>query len=585
MSQNPSSSASGIVDVLRKLGYLVPQAQRRVIPVLLLSFLVGALLEVVGIGLLVPLVNLLISDSVSPSDSALKPVFVAASATTQGEMLTIGFLLVGVVILLKVVYLVLATYFQNIQVSKIRASMELQLFDRYLRADYRLHLNANSSNLSRNLVTEVDGVIGGAFLPLMSIAVEFTTVIGIVALMAIVQPIVTAAMLIFFVLIGLGYLKIVDPAIRRFGQQRPVIYGERLRTIAETLGGIKQVKVLAREQYFWKRFSKVSLLNARLFARSDTLLRVPTYLMELLSVLGLLVVVFVLIAQGRDSVSVIASLGLFVGASFRLVPSLNRILIALQTIRLTKPSIDLVHHDIMTGRIADAPKTQIHLTECLEFERVSFRYQDALPAVLSDTSFTIRKGESVGIVGESGAGKTTLVDLILGLLAPTGGRVRIDGVKIDPATTSWTADVGYVSQDIFLTDDTIRNNVAFGIPAEQISEPHIVKSLQTAQLWDFVRALPEGLDTSVGERGVRISGGQRQRIGIARALYHEPSLLILDEATSSLDLETEKEFIETLEAVHKQVTMIVVSHRMSTLKYCDRILRIEGGRLVANSSA
>jgi ABC-type multidrug transport system fused ATPase/permease subunit len=205
--------------------------------------------------------------------------------------------------------------------------------------------------------------------------------------------------------------------------------------------------------------------------------------------------------------------------------------------------------------------------------------------VLSDVSFTIRKGESVGLVGESGAGKTTLVDLILGLLAPTSGRVRIDGVEINPATTSWTADVGYVSQDIFLTDDSIRNNVAFGIPVDQISEPHILKSLQTAQLWDFVRALPEGLDTSVGERGVRISGGQRQRIGIARALYHEPSLLILDEATSSLDLETEKEFIETLEAVHKKVTMIVVSHRLSTLKYCDRILRIEGGRLVANPSA
>lgn len=574
----------GVFQVLRKLHFLVPQAQRRLLPALILSFLFGTVLEVAGIGLLVPLVNLLTADTVRPSDSVLEPVFTVLNATSQSEMLSIGFALVGVVILFKVVYLVSASYFQNMQVSNVRASMELQLFDRYLRADYRYHLNANSSSLFRNLTTEVDQVASGAFLPLISIAVEGTAVVGITGLLMFLQPVATVAMILFFLVSSIGYLRVIDPAMGRFGQQRPLIAGQRLRVIAETLGGFKQVKVLGREEYFWDRFSKVSQLNARLAARSDTLLRVPAHLVEVFGVLGLLVVVFALIAQGRDSVSVIASLGLFVGAAFRLVPSLNRILIAAQTIQMTKPAINLVYHDIRMKNLAGAPRTQTRLSENLEFRAVSFAYQDSLPVVLQDISLTVQRGESIGIVGESGAGKTTLVDLILGLLVPTSGQVVIDGIEVNPVTTSWTADVGYVSQEIFLTDDTIRSNVAFGIPPEQISERQIVKSLQTAQLWDFVKNLPEGLDTTVGERGVRISGGQRQRIGIARALYHEPSLLVLDEATSALDLETEKEFIETLEVVHKKVTMIVISHRMSTLKFCDRILRIEGGKLVAVSS-
>lgn len=585
MPLSPHAPALGTLDVLRKLYFLVPAVQRRSIPALFLSFLFGSVLEVVGIGLLVPLVNLLTTDSARSSNSVLEPVFEIFGARTQTEMLTIGFLLVGIVVLLKVIYLVFANYFQNLEVSKIRAAIELKLFDRYLRADYRFHLDSNSSSLSRNLISEVDYVAGSAFLPLVAVGVELTAVLGIASLLMYLQPIATTVMFVFFGISSVGYLKIVDPALRRFGSQRPVIAGERLRTIAETLGGIKQVKVLGREHYFWTQFSGVSNRNARLAARSDTLLRVPAHLVEVFGVLGLLVVVFSLLAQDRSSASVVASLGMFVGASFRLIPSLNRILIALQTIRVAIPSVDLVYMDLSKNDFAEASKTAIQVNDTLTFQGVSFRYQESLPAVLQDVSLSIYKGESVGIVGESGAGKTTFVDLVLGLLVPTSGQVLIDGLEIDPVTTSWTADVGYVSQEIFLTDDTIRNNVAFGIPPEQISESQIVKSLETAQLWDFVKNLPEGLNTTVGERGVRVSGGQRQRIGIARALYHDPSLLILDEATSALDLETEKEFIETLEAVHKKVTMVVVSHRMSTLKYCDRIFRIENGKLSEARSA
>jgi ABC-type multidrug transport system fused ATPase/permease subunit len=307
--------------------------------------------------------------------------------------------------------------------------------------------------------------------------------------------------------------------------------------------------------------------------------RVPAYLVELWGVLGLLVVVFAMLLQGKSSVAIVSSLGLFVGASFRFVPALNRIMIASQTLKLSKPAIDVVYKEVSQNVEGQTAKQRIPFTSELKFNDISFSYDPQLAHVLRNVSLTLTAGESLGIVGQSGAGKTTLVDLLLGLLAPTSGQVIVDGKVIDLTKSSWQSEVGYVPQEIFLIDDTIRNNIAFGIAAHEISEAKIEKSIATAQLTDFVNGLPDGLDTVTGERGVRLSGGQRQRIGIARALYHEPSLLVLDEATSALDLETESDFIETLEAIHHQITMIIVSHRMSTLKYCDRIVRLEGGAL------
>jgi ABC-type bacteriocin/lantibiotic exporter with double-glycine peptidase domain len=354
---------------------------------------------------------------------------------------------------------------------------------------------------------------------------------------------------------------------------------DAFRVIAEALGGIKQIKILSREDVFWKRFSTNSKKSVLLSVRTDTLQRIPAYLIELWGVLGLLVVVFAMLLQKSSTESVVSSLGLFVGASFRFVPALNRVLGASQSLRLAKSAIDVVHEEIIESSEQQPAKAEIHFARVLQFKNISFSYYPHSAPVLQEISLSVTFGESLGIVGSSGAGKTTMVDLLLGLLAPTSGQVVVDDKIIDLTQSSWQSEVGYVPQEIFLIDDTIRNNVAFGIAPHEISEERIEKSIATAQLTGFVDALPDGLDTVTGERGVRLSGGQRQRIGIARALYHEPTLLVLDEATSALDLETESEFIETLEAIHQQVTMIIVSHRMSTLKYCDRIVRLESGAL------
>ena len=579
MEQVQSTAVQAGSGTLRKLWGLIPRAQRRQGPLLLLSLFIGTALEVIGIGLLVPLVNLLTNDNVSSKDSILGPVFQLFGATTQLQMLTVGFVSIGAVVLMKNIYLVISSYYQNWQLAHIRTSVETRMFNRYLLADYSFHLRTNSSMLSRNLITEVDAVSFGVLAPAVIAIIELSTVVGILALLIYVEPVASLALVAFFAICGVTYIKAVSPLLSRLGRQRAALRADAFKTIAETLGGIKQIKILGREDTFKNRFTSISKNSVKLSVRTDTVQRIPSYLVELWGVLGLLVVVFAMLWQGRSSGIIVTSLGLFVGASFRFVPALNRVLGAMQSLRLAKAAVDVVFEEVSRSFQDQSIRQQIYFARDMKFENISFSYHEQSSLVLKDLSLGVTFGESLGIVGPSGAGKTTLVDLLLGLLTPTSGVVTVDGKAVDLSKTTWRSEVGYVPQEIFLIDDTIRNNIAFGIPAHEISEEKIRNCVETAQLRDFVSALPDRLDTVTGERGVRLSGGQRQRIGIARALYHEPSLLVLDEATSALDLDTETEFLKTLEVIHKKVTMVVISHRLSTLKYCDRIVRLEHGAL------
>jgi ATP-binding cassette subfamily C protein len=425
--------------------------------------------------------------------------------------------------------------------------------------------------LSKNLIVEVEQVAYGILVPLMTVLIEVSTLIGIFALLIYVEPLACCALILLFTVSGIAYSKIFSPFLHKLGQRRSDLKSEVFKMVAEALGGIKEIKVLGHEKFFESKFAN----------NSETVQRVPAYLVELVAVLGLLLVVFVLLLQGNEGTTVVSALGLFVGASFRFVPSLNRILSSFHVLRLGRAPIEIVFEAIGDEHLESGVKEKIRFTKKLEFRNVSFSYNSQLAPVLKDISLDVSSGESLGIIGVSGAGKTTLVDLLLGLLTPASGQVLVDGMAVDLSQYSWRSEVGYVPQEIFLLDDTIRNNIALGISPREISDAKISQCLAIARLSDFVTSLPVGLNTVIGEKGVRLSGGQRQRIGIARAVYHQPSLLVLDEATSALDLETEREFVETLEALHKSVTMIVVSHRLSTLKYCDRKVRIAGGRLVS----
>jgi ABC-type multidrug transport system fused ATPase/permease subunit len=295
----------------------------------------------------------------------------------------------------------------------------------------------------------------------------------------------------------------------------------------------------------------------------------------------------VMVASGRPLDALTPTLGLFAAAAFRLMPSVSRILSAVQTVRSADPVINNLYAEIQLLERAPAPElvARLPFREALTLEHVAFQYEGAASPAVRDVSLTVPRGSCIGIIGESGAGKSTLVDIILGLFAPDSGAVRLDGVDIQTSPRGWQDQIGYVSQSIYLTDDTLRRNVAFGVPKEAIDDVAIGRALRGAQLEEFVRELPDGLDTVVGERGVRLSGGQRQRIGIARALYHDPPVLVLDEATSSVDTITERSIMESVRALQGTKTILIVAHRLSTVEQCDRLFRLDRGRLIAEGDA
>jgi ABC-type multidrug transport system fused ATPase/permease subunit len=308
--------------------------------------------------------------------------------------------------------------------------------------------------------------------------------------------------------------------------------------------------------------------------------------LELLAVAGLATLVVTMVLRGRDMASVVPTLGLFAAAAFRLMPSINRTLGAVQSVRYGLPVVNILHAELQLAAVAPAPRKKDGATGFqneIRLADVSYTYPAAPWPSLSHVSFSIKQGECVGFIGSSGAGKSTLVDVILGLLTPSAGRVEVDGENIEHSLRTWQDQIGYVPQSIYLTDDTLRRNVAFGLPEADIDDSAVRYAVRAAQLEEFVGSLPSGLETIVGERGIRLSGGQRQRIGIARALYHNPGVLVLDEATSSLDTPTEQGVMEAVRALQRSKTIIIVAHRLATVQYCDRLYRLEHGRIVEES--
>ena len=344
---------------------------------------------------------------------------------------------------------------------------------------------------------------------------------------------------------------------------------------------MKDVKILGREDFFVSEYSDQLTGSAAVTRRSGVSQMLPRIGLEILTILGLAVLVSTMVVSGEDLNSVLPVLGLFGAAAFRLVPAVGRMVTMVQTISQSQPVVHELFHDLGLKTL-QTTKRQNHdgFAEALEVSELSFKYETAPTNALSNVSLRVKRGEAVGLVGPSGSGKSTLVDVLLGLMAPASGAVLVDGVNVQDRIRWWQDQIGYVPQSIFLTDDTLRRNVAFGLPKSEIDDAAVDAAIRAAQLEEFVKTLPLGLETVVGERGVRLSGGQRQRIGIARALYHNPDVLVLDEATSSLDTETEHGVMQAVQALQGEKTVIIVAHRLSTVEYCDRLYRLESSRIV-----
>lgn len=573
------------MSILENISSLLTPSERKTALLLLALMFIGMLFETIGIGLVIPATALMMQYDLVIQYPAAKKLFVFLGHPTQVQMVTGAMLLLVGIYFIKNLFLAFLAWRQTCFTYNVQTGLSQRLFTVYLRQPYTFHLQRNSAQLMRNVTNEVS-LFAGALTSGLMIVAEGLVLSGIAALLLFAEPLGATAVLL--VLGGASWLfhRCTRTRITQWGETRQHHDGMRIQQLQQGLGGAKDVKLLGRESDFLNRYSTHNQASARASTLQTTVQLVPRLWLELLAVVGLAILVISMLQQGRELAIIVPTLGLFTAAAFRLMPSVNRILGSVQSLRYGLPVINTLHEELKLAR----PEPPRHLSsknplqQSICLKNITYSYPNSSKPALSEASILIQKGESVGLIGPSGSGKSTLVDITLGLLTPASGTVSVDGKNIEENLRAWQDQIGYVSQTIYLTDDTLRRNVAFGLPNEQIDDAAVRSAIKDAQLEDFVAALPEGLDTLVGERGIRLSGGQRQRIGIARALYHNPSVLVLDEATSALDVVTEQGVIQAMKALRGSKTTLIVAHRLSTVDHCDRLYRLENGRITAEGS-
>ncbi len=571
------------------LTLLTPRERRRFYLLNVLILIMGVI-EVSGVASVMPVLGVLSNPGYVDSSPILSRVQALAGLNQEQFLVAIGlasFCLIFFGTLFKLTVLYALIRFSNMR----SYSISRRLLQSYLGQDYEWFVHRNSAEGARNLLSEVDMTVQQALVPAMKV-LSFTTIaLFLVILLFIVDP--NMALIISVGAVGSfgGIYVLSGRMVSRAGRLRARANKDRFRVIQETFGGIKHLKLRGLERDALGRFEEPARSVARAITTSQIISELPRYLLEAVFFGGmLLLVVWEVVERGRLVQDMIPVFGLFAFAGAKLFPALQNAYRSFSTIRFALPALDALCADLEAVSAQPAPQiphrdvAPVRLRKALELDAVTFTYRGAGAGSLNDLSLTLPANTTLGVVGSSGAGKTTLIDVLAGLLQPQAGTIRADGVPLTRDNLiGWQRNVGYVPQDIFLLDDTIAGNIAYGVPPEEVDRAKVEAAARAAQLHDFVLAhLPEGYDTGIGERGVRLSGGQRQRIGIARALYHQPDVLIFDEATSALDTLTEQEVMKAIYALSGQKTIILVAHRLSTVRAADSILMLEGGRVAAH---
>lgn len=576
-----------MVRTFRSSWALLLPDERRTGLFLLGLMIVGMGLEALGVGLVLPVLAVLSQHDLASKLPIMSALFGMMGNPSQQAMVVLGMLVLAVVYLIKGAFLTYLAWEQTRFIYRVQAELSSRAFSSYLRQPYSFHLRRNSAELIQNVIGEINLFTFNVVAPGMNLAAELLVFAGLAAVLFLVEPVGAMALITILACIGWSFYRITRARVERWGRERQYHDSWRIQHVQQGLGGIKDIKLLGREENFLRQYDIHNQLSSKAGRLQATIQQLPRLWMESLAVVSLAILVTTVVAQGRGVGDLLATLGVFLAAAFRLMPSANRILVALQSLRYGVSVIETLSSELQS-LCPDSPPS--HATPPalfeggLQLDALTFCYDIHHPPEVNDVSLDVRKGEMIGIIGTSGAGKSTLVDLILGILPPTSGVVAVDGKSIHDSLSAWQSQIGYVSQTIYLTDDTILRNIAFGLADEEIDEDSVWRALRSAQLDDFVQSLPDKLYTIVGERGVRLSGGQRQRIGIARALYRDPPILVLDEATSSLDVVTEMGVMESVQSLHGKKTVIIVAHRTATVEKCDRVYRLDSGRIVGQGS-
>ncbi|PSB21083.1 ABC transporter ATP-binding protein [filamentous cyanobacterium CCP1] len=563
---------------------------------LMLTFILTSVLEALGIGLIGPFITVASEPEYILQNEWLNGIYSQLNIRSPEQFIALLGLAIAIVFVLKsLIYFLARTYIIKFSFDQ-KGRLCTRLLSAYLSAPYTFHTNKNTSTLINNIVVETNKFCNQCLLQLLQAISNLVVTIVLLILLLRTSALFLGLLLLTFLPLVLIF-QFVGKRTRVWGKRTSESQKEIIKIINHSLGGFKETRVIGCEPYFQKQMIKQTQIledSATLFQSSQLL---PRIMLETALVISIVFFVsaFALRDLEQDLTSV---LGVFAVASIRLIPSTSQFFQAIGNLQVSAYALDMLCFDLKEIEKLDAERelnlksgmdrNSSHLYRSqtmffsneIELHRITYRYPQADEAAVKDISLKINKGESIALIGKSGAGKTTLVDVILGLLEPERGDIRVDGVSIYQRLRAWQNLVGYIPQSIFLTDDTIEGNIAFGVASELVDQKRLEGAIRAAQLDDLVRQLPDGVKTYVGERGVRLSGGQRQRIGIARALYHEREILVLDEATSALDNETENLVTEAIQALSGHKTMIIIAHRLSTIEHCDRIYVMDNGEVV-----
>ena len=563
-----------MIQTLKKVWKLLRTTEKTKFFVIIVMMVFGALLELAGIGTIIPVIALLSQPELIEQNRILNLLGRVLNPESNQEFILILCVILSVLFVVKNAYLILLTKIQSIFIFRKAEDMSSKLFENYMNAPYFFHLQRNSSDLMNN-INLITQVAVGVLIPFMMLLSELVVISAIFVMLLAFEPLTT--LILAAVVMAMGF--VIYHPLKNYnftlGRRNKFYNMEVIKHIMQGLEGIKEAKIRNSEKYF----SDAHMRNQVELKQSLMLMyftgQLPRFTIEAMVVVVGMGTLAAFILLGVSSGSIILKLSLFAVAILRLMPSFSRVQYYLATIRHSNCAFDDIYKDLteIEQECKETDSPPLKLKNSIKLDNISFTYPNG-KKLFSNYQIEIPRLSSVAFVGATGCGKTTLVDIILGLLKPQSGKVRVDGRDIEENLASWQKSIGYVPQFIYLMDDTIKANVAFGISKNEIDDTRIMECLKTAQILSFVETLPEGINTLVGERGVRLSGGQRQRIGIARALYHNPQVLILDEATSALDDDTEKAFVDALAILHHKQTIIMIAHRLTTTQNCDQIVNI-----------
>lgn len=578
-------------DIFKKFNKVLNKKQKSRVVVLIFMILIGAVLETLGVSMIYPLIETVMMPEVFEQNAMIVWICNVLGYTSAEQFVAFMLLALIFIFIFKNLYLLLLYYVQHSFITNSQYRISRDLLKVYLNRPYEFYLNASTGDIMRTVYSDSTGIFN-LLLQCMQFITEFMVAIFLGTYLLIIDPVMTIVMGILLVGITLLSSAFLKPRISRIGEESRQQQSKMYKTIMQSINSVKDVKVYAKEDAFLGIYRKYGKRYYNLARDHEVLSSVPRLAIEAFSLSGVLAYMAVMMKLGQNVQTMVPQLSAFAVAAVRLLPSASRINTYLANIAYYRPTLDYVYANVELPKnvderaaeakaVTETDKLKFH--DCIKVEQLYYKYPNTDKYIFENARMQVPYGKSVGIMGPSGAGKTTVVDIMLGLLRVESGTITCDGVNVLEHYGQWLANIGYISQTINMVDDTIRANIAFGVDVDDIDDARVWQVLEEAQLADFVRNLPNGINTVIGERGVRISGGQRQRVGIARALYHDPEILILDEATSALDNDTEAAIMEAIENFHGRKTMLIIAHRLKTIENCDIIYKVENGKITESS--